>query len=116
MIVVSVDIGGIDDHHCLNFLFIIQPCYIGMLFVCVYMSMFLYNFFIYLCNIHSLYFSNKIHKGKTCYFEEQVISVLEFLIDNICVSFGGTQVSAGRRHNNGYELCPSSSRFISILI
>jgi hypothetical protein len=29
----------------------------------------------------------KIH---TCYSEEQVISVLEFLIDNICVSFGGT--------------------------
>jgi hypothetical protein len=25
-------------------------------------------------------------------------------------------VSAGRRHTNGYELCPSSSRFIFILI
>jgi hypothetical protein len=25
-------------------------------------------------------------------------------------------VSAGRRHTNGYELCTSSSRFISILI
>ena len=36
------------------------------------------------------YFSNKIHKGKTCYSEEQVISMLEFLIDNIFVSFGGT--------------------------
>jgi hypothetical protein len=35
-------------------------------------------------------FSNKIHKGKTCYSEEQVISMLEFLIDNIFVSFGGT--------------------------
>jgi hypothetical protein len=31
----------------------------------------------------STYFSNKIHKGKTCYSEEQVISMLEFLIDNI---------------------------------
>jgi hypothetical protein len=41
-------------------------------------------------NIFSSYFSNKIHKGKTCYSEEQVISMLEFLIDNICVSFGGT--------------------------
>jgi hypothetical protein len=60
-----------------------------MLFVCVYMSMFIYIFFFYLCNIHSLYFSNKIQKGKTCYCEEQVISMLEFLIDNIFVSFGG---------------------------
>jgi hypothetical protein len=33
---------------------------------------------------------NKIQKGKTCYSEEQVISMLEFLIDNIFVSFGGT--------------------------
>ena len=33
--------------------------------------------------------SNKIRKGKTCYSEEQVISMLEFLIDNIFVSFGG---------------------------
>ena len=39
---------------------------------------------------NSTYFSNKIQKGKTCYSEEQVISMLEFLIDNICVSFGGT--------------------------
>jgi hypothetical protein len=39
------------------------------------------------------------------------IIVLEFLIDNIFVSFGGT-VSAGRRHTNGYELCPSSSLFL----
>jgi hypothetical protein len=36
------------------------------------------------------YFSNKVQKGKTCYSEEQVISMLEFLIDNIFVSFGGT--------------------------
>jgi hypothetical protein len=35
---------------------------------------------------NSTYFSNKIHKGKTCYSEEQVISMLEFLIDNIFVS------------------------------
>ena len=34
--------------------------------------------------------SNKIQKGKTCYSEEQVISMLKFLIDNIFVSFGGT--------------------------
>ena len=39
---------------------------------------------------NSTYFSNKIQKGKICYSEEQVISMLEFLIDNIFVSFGGT--------------------------
>jgi hypothetical protein len=39
---------------------------------------------------NSTYFSNKIQKGKTSYSEEQVISLLEFLIDNVCVSFGGT--------------------------
>jgi hypothetical protein len=32
---------------------------------------------------NSTYFSNKIQKGKTCYSEEQMISMLEFLIDNI---------------------------------
>jgi hypothetical protein len=65
---------------------------------------------------NSTYFSNKIQKDKTCYSEEQVISMLEFLIDNIFVSFGGGTVSAGRRHINGYELCPSSSQFIFMLI
>jgi hypothetical protein len=39
---------------------------------------------------NSTYFSNKFQNGKTYYSEEQVISVLEFLIDNIFVSFGGT--------------------------
>jgi hypothetical protein len=38
---------------------------------------------------NSTYFSDKIHKDKTCSSEEQVISMLEFLIDNTCVSFGG---------------------------
>ena len=38
---------------------------------------------------NSKYFSSKVQKGKTCYSEEQVISMLEFLIDNIFVSFGG---------------------------
>ena len=38
---------------------------------------------------NSTYFSNKIQKGKTCYSKEQVISMLELLIDNIFVSFGG---------------------------
>jgi hypothetical protein len=39
---------------------------------------------------NSTYFSNKIQKGKACYSEEKLISMLEFLIDNIFVSFGGT--------------------------
>jgi hypothetical protein len=39
---------------------------------------------------NSTYFSKKIQKGKTGYSEEQVISMLGFLIDNIFVSFGGT--------------------------
>ena len=34
-------------------------------------------------------FSNTIQKGKTCYSEEQVISMLEFFIDNIFISFEG---------------------------
>ena len=66
----------------------------------------------YICT----YFSNKIQKGKTCYSEEQVISMLEFLIDNTVSLLWRDTVSAGRRHTNGYELCPSSSRFIFILI
>jgi hypothetical protein len=41
-----------------------------------------------LLGYNSTYFSNKIQKGKTCYSEEQVISMLEFLIDNIFVSLG----------------------------
>ena len=36
------------------------------------------------------YFSNKIQNIKVCYSEEQMISMLEFLIDNIFVSFRGT--------------------------
>jgi hypothetical protein len=32
----------------------------------------------------------KIEVVKTCYSEEQVISMLEFLIDNIFISIGGT--------------------------
>jgi hypothetical protein len=43
---------------------------------------------------YSTYFSNKIQKGKTCYSEEQVISMLEFLIDNIFVSFGGKALAS----------------------
>ena len=41
---------------------------------------------------NSIYFAKKNQKGQTCYSEEQVISMLEFLIDNIFVSFGGTLI------------------------
>jgi hypothetical protein len=44
--------------------------YVYVICLCVYEYVSLY-FFFYLCNIHSLYFSNKIQKGKTCYSEEQ---------------------------------------------
>ena len=38
----------------------------------------------------STYFTNKVPKGNTRYYtEEQVINMLEFLIDNIFVQFGG---------------------------
>ena len=39
---------------------------------------------------HKAYFVNSDkQKGKICYTEEQVVSMLEFLIDNIFVEFGG---------------------------
>ena len=41
---------------------------------------------------HKAYFVNTCsdkQKGETCYTEEQVVSMLEFLIDNIFVEFGG---------------------------
>ena len=37
---------------------------------------------------HTMYFLNSEQKGKTCYTEEQVISILECLIDNIFAEFG----------------------------
>ena len=38
----------------------------------------------------TIYFTLLSFQGKTCYSEEQVISMLEFLIDNIFFCFGGT--------------------------
>ena len=38
---------------------------------------------------HTAYFVNSEQKGITCYTEEQVINMLEFLIDNIFVEFEG---------------------------
>ena len=44
-----------------------------------------------MCCVRLLFhiFFKKIQNGKACYSEEQVISMLEFLIDNMFVSFGG---------------------------
>jgi hypothetical protein len=53
------------------------------------------------------YFSNKIQKGKTCYSEEQVISMLEFIIDNIFVSFGGTLF-------HGFLICHAVGWYIEL--
>jgi hypothetical protein len=43
------------------------------------------------------------------------LKALAFVITLICLLWRDT-VSAGRQHTNGYELCPSSSRFILLLI
>jgi hypothetical protein len=48
--------------------------------------------------------------------EEQVISMLEFLIDNIFVSFGGTLLQQVVGISMGTNCAPSSSRFIFILM
>ena len=42
--------------------------------------------------------------------------MLEFLVDNIFVVFGGKGFPTDSRHSNGHELCPSPSRHISVLI
>jgi hypothetical protein len=61
---------------------------------------------------NSTYFSNKIQKGKTCYSSEQVISMLEFLIDNLFVSFGVILF----QQVVGIPMGTNSSRFFFILI
>ena len=66
---------------------------------------------------NSTYFSNKIHKGKTCYSEEQVISMLEFLIVHIFIclclwlvhssrSFGVSSLSLSLSIRSFSSLCP----------
>ena len=42
--------------------------------------------------------------------------MLEFLVDNIFVVFAGKVFPADSRHSNGYELCPSSRRHLSVFI
>ena len=50
------------------------------------------------------------------YTEDDIINMLEFLVDNIFVVFGGKGFPTDSRHSNGHELCPSPSRHISVLI
>ena len=54
-------------------------------------------------------------KDKICYTLEQVCSMLDFLIDNIFVTFGGEIFSTTNRHSNGHKLC-SPRRFVFILL
>ena len=42
--------------------------------------------------------------------------MLEYLVDNIFVVSFRKNLSADGQHSNGYELCPSSRRHLSILI
>ena len=65
---------------------------------------------------NSSYFSNKIQKGKTCYSEEQVISMLEFFIDNICVSFGGALFQQVVGISLGTNCAPLLAEFLQKLV
>ena len=45
-----------------------------------------------------------------------IIKMLEFLVDNMFVAFAGKSLPADSRHSNGYKLCPSSRRHLSVFI
>ena len=49
--------------------------------------------------------------SKHKYSEDGIIKMLEFLVDNIFVG-----LQADSWHSNGYELCPSPRRHISVFI
>ena len=55
-------------------------------------------------------------KGKKSYTENEVISMLEFLIYNIFVEFGWQFFSANLWHSYGDKLCPSHCRSFQLLI
>ena len=50
------------------------------------------------------------------YTEDDIIDMLELLVDNIFVVFGGKVFPTDSRHSNGHKLYTSSSRHISVLI
>ena len=50
------------------------------------------------------------------YSVDDIIKMLEFLVDNIFVFFFRKSLPANNRHSNGYKLCPSSRRHLSVFI
>ena len=62
------------------------------------------------------YFVKEHSDSKNKYTEDDIIHMLEFLVDNIFVVFGGKVFPTDSRHSNGHKLCPSPSRHISVLI
>jgi hypothetical protein len=64
---------------------------------------------------NSTYFSYKIQKGKTCYSEEQVIRMLEFLIDNILTALS-LYIFTIWKCNVYYRLCSDRIYFDKILV
>ena len=63
---------------------------------------------------HPVFYGDLVYK----YTEDDNINMLEFLVDNIFVVFGGgrTCFPTDSRHSNGHKLCPSLSRHISVFI
>ena len=62
------------------------------------------------------YFVKEHSNSKNKYSEDDIIKMLEFLVDNIFVVFCRKSLPADSRLSNGYELCPSSRRHLSVFI
>ena len=62
------------------------------------------------------YFVKEHSDLKHKYTEDDIAIMLEFLVDNIFVVFGGKVFPTDSRHSNGHKLCPSPSRSNSVLI
>ena len=54
--------------------------------------------------------------SKNKHSEDDIIKMLEFLVDNIFMVFCRNSLPADGRHSNGYGLCPSSCRHLSVFI
>ena len=54
------------------------------------------------------YFVKKHSDSESKYTEDEMINMLQFLVDNIFVVFGG-KVFKQNRHSNWHKLCPSPS-------
>ena len=64
--------------------------------------------------IRAIYISEP--KGKTCYTDEQVIRMLEFLIDNIFVNFGSSLFQQIVRIPMGTDCAPLLADSLNIFI